>query len=182
MTEHCGGCAGSADGWRGGDVILPPSSVLQLGDKGRRDTEPTRDGHLSDADLQQPMYVGNYRIGHLLPFRSRHMQPSLPLRIAHVVALRPEEEMIRIDAGGHVAGVQHRLTVRDRTVGECPRDAVGEDWPLLATQATTGHAKLSVAIARIDRPSPEPAPARPIDLRPEAICISLRQALRICAS
>jgi len=92
---------------------------------------------------------------------------TLPLKaISGVVARGSDVEMPRVHAGGHIAGVQDPLALRDGAVVQEPRDTVSTDHALLL-----GIPDDTVPEGLLRTCLPKPAVVRPsyFDLGPEAI-------------
>lgn len=101
-----------------------------------------------------------------IPVTGRRASLRLPVR--HVVSMRAEPKMRRIDAGAVVstgAVVQDLNAIRNRAVCQNPRNAVGSVAPAVET-------KLTVSVRESAR-GPQPTGGRPIravNLRPEPFC------------
>ncbi len=109
--------------------------------------------------LSDDEYVSSAQFYTAMPFT---LCPSpFACRVSIIVAARPQEEVIRTNAGGIVAAVQHTLTCGDRSEVQNPGDPMGVAF----AQAGIGHGTVAMLIATA---SPFPARLRDLNLRPEA--------------
>ena len=93
---------------------------------------------------------------------------QFPPHIPHVLKMRPEPEMIWIDAAGIVAAgaiVEDVQAIRDRSAMDQPRRLMGlDDLAILAARPDAAV----VMAARLGKAGPEPTAIRLDDLRPES--------------
>lgn len=130
-------------------------------DRVRYDAILARQGNLCDArsvPLANTTHVGCCELCRAATFAE--CEPALRERIAHVVLLGSEEQVIRPHACGCVAAVAQRQAGRDRTFSEGPAVPMSEHLPLVPD---AGNA---VAMP-IPRAAPKPAAPRLPHLGPE---------------
>src|SRR3990167_9846473 len=129
--------------------------------------------------MAQCAHLRDLRVGDFLGGRPRNVQPPLTGGVLDVLAMRTSEEMIRIDAVGHVAGVHDFHAVRHWTMRPVVGEHVRADMSL-PPAAVDGKLPVPAAAlsARLAR-RPQPAGWRLLDLRPEASRIVSRHSFAI---
>jgi len=155
-------------------VVLPTPTLGVQREPGVRNAELTGHSTLLRARREQCVYLPELGGANLVTTWTRDRQAPLAGRVLHVVALRAEEEMRRINAGWNIAMMEHRLAGRNRPIGEHPRDPVG----IMRHGAPAAHAHLAVAVPDIAVADPQPASVSLVYLSPEpgSICIRIGRA------
>lgn len=72
---------------------------------------------------QQDLLGGEFRLGSVLSTPKPVLLPS----IGHIVEMRPEKQMLWVDAQRHIAPMTDKLTFRNRAICQFPGEAMGHD-------------------------------------------------------